>query len=77
MKNSTKKKTIYLALGFLLLLSIVQVRNVKLIVDSRALFGFQLDLTDAELSFRGAGTQDSSTEVADVQNAHDQDVSLP
>ncbi len=70
-KKSTKKKAIYIALSSLLLISALQVRNVKLIVDSQALFGFQVDLTDARISFRDFGGRGSDLDMADNQATHD------
>lgn len=51
MKTTLKKQTILLALGSFLLLSSIQVNNVKLIMDSQALLGFELDFSEMELSF--------------------------
>lgn len=73
MKIKARKTTIYIALASLLLLSCVRINNVKLIVDSQALFGFELDLSEAKFSLRGASAPAdvAAIAVSDANNGEE------
>ncbi len=49
MKTFFKKQLLLLLLNCLLLLCCIQFKNIKLIVDDQALFGFEVDLTEMEV----------------------------
>ncbi len=49
MKTFFKKQLLLLLLNCLLLLCCVQFKNIKLIVDDQALFGFEVDLSEMEV----------------------------
>lgn len=75
MKIKARKTTIYIALASLLLLSCIRINNVKLIVDSQALFGFELDLSEAEFSFRGTAAPTDAAAMA-VSDSNDEDAAV-
>lgn len=63
MKKTSKKRIAYLAICSALLLCCFELKNVKVIVDERSTIGIQLDLSDAELTFRSGVSNEEAPSV--------------
>ena len=61
MKKVSNKKLVYLAICSALLLCCFELKNVRVIVDEGSSLGIQLDLSDAELTFRSGASHDEKT----------------
>ncbi|MBI1224831.1 MAG: hypothetical protein GC192_06305 [Bacteroidetes bacterium] len=77
MKKNARKTTIYIAFASLLLMSCVRINNVKLIMDNHALFGFELDLSEAEFSFRGTSPRTDNADITTTATMDEESTARP